>query len=337
MLLDILLNILLPVLLMVAAGAWVRWQFQVDLRTLTKLNIYLFTPAFIFDKVVSSQLRPGEMGGIVAVTVLLILLLGVAVVGVGWAGRRLLGPDRVSRPTLAAVAMAAMFYNSGNIGLPLAALAYPSAPQNGGHDGAAVQAFVVLTLNVMTFTVGLTIAAAADLHPAASPWRQVLTKLLRLPVLYLLAAAVLAKTWAGDAGPAALPPFVTTVARTLGGGLVPVALLTLGAQLAQNPRWPRWRPITVVLILRLLLAPALMAGLLYALHARLPGTFLDLWPWPAELLIFTAAVPTAVNTLLLTLELEGDADLAADCVFWTTVVSLITLTAWLAAIRTLAS
>ena len=329
MLTDILLNILLPVLLMVAAGAWVRWQFQVDLRTLTKLNIYLFTPAFIFDRVVSSRLEFSEMGGIVAVTATLILLLGMAVVGVGWTGRRLLGPTRVARPTLAAVAMAAMFYNSGNIGLPLAALAYPAAP----HDGAAVQAFVVLTLNVMTFTVGLTIAAAADLHPAASPWRQVLTKLLRLPVLYLLAAAVLAKTWAGDAGPAALPPFVTTVARTLGGGLVPVALLTLGAQLAQNPRWPRWLPISVVLILRLLLAPALMAGLLYALHVGLPGTFLDLWPWPAELLIFTAAVPTAVNTLLLTLELEGDADLAADCVFWTTVVSLVTLTAWLAAVR----
>ena len=329
MLLDILLNILLPVLLMVAAGAWVRYQFEVDLRTLTKLNIYLFTPAFIFDKVVSSRLEFSEMGGIMAVTVLLILLMGVAVLAVGRIGRQTLGPTRVTRPTLAAVAMAAMFYNSGNIGLPLAALAYPTAP----HDGAAVQAFVVLTLNVMTFTVGLAIAAAADLHPADSPWRQILTKLLRLPVLYLLAAAVIAKTWAGDAGPAALPSFITTVARTLGGGLVPVALLTLGAQLAENPRRPRWRPVSIVLVLRLLVAPALMAGLLYALHRTLPGTFLDLWPWPAELLIFTAAVPTAVNTLLLTLELDGDADLAADCVFWTTVASLLTLTAWLAAVR----
>ena len=37
----------------------------------------------------------------------------------------------------------------------------------------------------------------------------------------------------------------------------------------------------------------------------------------------------AVNTLLITLELEGDAELAADCVFWTTVLSLFTVTIWL--------
>ena len=53
---------------------------------------------------------------------------------------------------------------------------------------------------------------------------------------------------------------------------------------------------------------------------------MDLWPWPAESLILTAAVPTAVATLLLTLEVGGDTDLAADCVFWTTVFSAVTIT-----------
>ena len=55
--------------------------------------------------------------------------------------------------------------------------------------------------------------------------------------------------------------------------------------------------------------------------------------WPAELLILTAGVPTAVGTLLLTLELEGDADLAADCVFWTTVFSCVTIAIWLVILR----
>jgi predicted permease len=52
----------------------------------------------------------------------------------------------------------------------------------------------------------------------------------------------------------------------------------------------------------------------------------------AEMLVLTAGVPTAVNTLLVTLELDGDAELAADCVFWTTLVSCFTITAWLVAV-----
>ena len=39
-----------------------------------------------------------------------------------------------------------------------------------------------------------------------------------------------------------------------------VALVTLGAQLAVKPRWPRWRPVSVVLFVRLLWAPVQMAA-----------------------------------------------------------------------------
>ena len=39
MILSILLNILLPILVMVGLGAWLRWKFQIDLGTLTKLNL----------------------------------------------------------------------------------------------------------------------------------------------------------------------------------------------------------------------------------------------------------------------------------------------------------
>jgi predicted permease len=92
--------------------------------------------------------------------------------------------------------------------------------------------------------------------------------------------------------------------------------------------------VGLVLLLRLVLGPAQMALLLWGFHG-LGWRALDLWPWPAELLILTAAVPTAVNTLLLTLELDGDATLAADCVFWTTVFSCLTITGWLVVLRML--
>jgi predicted permease len=261
------------------------------------------------------------MGGVVVVTVLQVITLGLLVWGIG----RALGANP---HTLATVAVAVMFYNSGNYGLPLAELAYPGTAE--GRDGPAVQAFVVFCQNLLTFTVGLMIAARAG----GGDFRSSVGSLLRLPTLYILTAALLARAWVQ--GGHELPKLITVTTGFLSRGLVPVALVTLGAQLAVAPRWPRWKPVAMVIVLRLLFGPVQMAVLLYGLSriARpMDWRGLDLWKWPAELLILTAAVPTAVNTLLITIEVDGDAELAADCVFWTTVFSCVTITAWLVVIR----
>jgi predicted permease len=75
-----------------------------------------------------------------------------------------------------------------------------------------------------------------------------------------------------------------------------------------------------------------MLGLLYLLH-RIGWRATDLWPWPAQLIVLTAGTPSAINVLILTLEVGGDAELTADCVFWTTVVSCLTITGWLMVVR----
>jgi predicted permease len=188
-----------------------------------------------------------------------------------------------------------------------------------------------MTQNVLGYTLGLAIAGfahpSANVHPLRNLWR-----ILRLPVLPMLCVALAARWWLQVDPTHTLPLAITKPASYLSAALVPIALATLGAQLASNPRWPRWRPVSLVLVLRLLLGPVQMAALLYGFHL-LGWNAVDLWPWPAELLILTAAVPTAVTTMLLTLELEGDTDLAADCVFWTTCCSCVTIPAWLALLR----
>jgi predicted permease len=329
MITRIFLDVLAPILLMVAIGAALRWKFKIDLGTLSKLNIYLFVPGFIFDKVSNSTLSWGQMGGIVAVTAVQVITLGLIVWGIG----RMLG---VGKKTLAAIALAVMFYNSGNYGLPLAELAFPGRVQAGEvRDGGAVQAFVLMSQNVLTYTLGLTIAAAAHTGQIGRS----LLRIFRVPVLPTLTAALLARWWLQGDATHQLPLAISKTAGYLSDGLVPIALITLGVQLASSPRWPRWKPLSMVLVLRLILGPIQMAALLWGFHllgARMNWPAMDLWRangWPAELLILTAAVPTSVTTLLLTLELGGDADLAADCVFWTTITSCVTITLWLAALR----
>ncbi len=333
MILRILLDVLAPILVMIAVGAALNWRFKIDLGTLSKLNLYLLVPAFVFDKVSTSTLSWAQMGGVVTISIVQVVTLGLIIFSAG----RLL---RVNRKTLAAVALAVMFYNSGNYGLPLAELAFPGREQAArglAHsagpikDGGAVQAFVLMTQNILTYTLGLAIAAAA--HPGGLG--KSMLRIVRLPMLPTLAAALIARWWLHGGEDRALPIFISKTASYLADGLVPLALITLGAQLASNPRWPRWRPVSLVIVLRLLFGPIQMALLLWGFHL-LGWPALDLWGksgWPAELLILTAGVPTAVGTLLLTLELDGDADLAADCVFWTTVFSCVTIAIWLLILR----
>jgi len=264
--------------------------------------------------------------------VIQVLTLGLIVWGIGRA-------LKISKKTLAAIALAVMFYNSGNYGLPLADLAYPkqvastsslstqdSALSTSRTDGAAVQTFVMMAMNLLTFTVGMSIAAAAH-HGGIGKG---LLKMIRLPIIPGLIAGILAQWWVRSGH--TLPIVITKTSDYIAGGLIPISLITLGAQLATNPRWPRWKPVSMVLVMRLLVGPVQMAVILWCFHKTGVKAF-DVWPWPAELLILTASVPTAVNTLLLTLEIGGDAELSADCVFWTTLFSIVTITAWLVVLR----
>jgi predicted permease len=311
---EIVVNIIAPIVLLAALGAVMRWKFSVDLTTLSKLNIYLFIPAFIFYSVATSRLGGTQMLGVVILCTLQVIT--------AWAAMELIGRLlRIRREVLTVVTLSVIFYNCGNYGLPLAKLAFP------GQDAAAVQAFVILTINLLIFTLGMVIAASA----AKTSVAQSILAAVRLPIIPAMAAGLLAR-WltGGDAGQ--LPVLIGVPARYLSDGLVPVALITLGAQLASNPRWPRWKPVSLVMGLRLIAAPIHTAALLWLLHRS---------GWPpvmlpadvAKMLVLTTATPAAVNVLLLTLELGGDTDLAAECVFWSTVVSCVTIAGWLVVIR----
>lgn len=322
---SIVSDVLLPILLMVAVGALVRWRFHLDTATLSKLNLWIFSPAFIFDKVANSTLPWSAMGGVVLITLIQVVCLGMVV----WTVGRLAGGTPA---TLTTVALAAMFYNSGNYGIPLAELAYPR--QLSIKDGGATQAFVAMTQNFLVFTLGMWLATR---HREQATWRDGVRQVFSLPAVPVLAVALLARAYLQGGTPEAphhLPAPIAKTTAYLSAGLVPVSLVTLGSQLASGWRKPRWRPLATVCVTRLVVAPLQMAVMLKGFHLLGWGT-LDLWPWPAELLIVTSAVPSAVNILLLTIETGGDRELAADCVFWTTVISPLSIGVTLAVVRLL--
>lgn len=316
---SIITDVLLPILLMVGIGALVRWRFKLDVGTLSKLNLWIFSPAFIFDKVANSTLPWSAMGGVVVITLLQVIMLGAVVFSLGAA-------FKIPRKTITAMALGVMFYNSGNYGIPLAELAYPK--QLALKDGAATQAFVVMCQNLLVFTVGMYLASRDKPNMT---FMGSIKSVFSLPAVPVLTCAILARTYLQADPSYHLPVMVAKTTSYLSLGLVPISLVTLGAQLASSWRKPRWKPVLVVCFLRLVVGPIQMALMLFGFHKL---GFFNLWPWPAELLIITSAVPTAINTLLLTIETDGDTDLAADCVFWTTLLSPFTLALTIAIVQT---
>jgi malate permease and related proteins len=312
----IFLHVLVPILAIVALGAVLQRFYPLHMPTLSRLNIHVFVPVFLFVEVFESTLSYRQIAGILGASLLPMALLGLPLY--------FLLRRRGSPPaTIAAVVIGGVVFNAGNFGLPVAALFYETQkslfPGMGTQtDGVAVQALVVMMSNIAIWCLGYGILAAAKGGGLAG-----ILGYFKLPMIYVIAAAFGLRALHA---PLDRLDWIAKPLHWVAAGYVPLALITLGAQLGQRVRWPRWKVIAPVMLVKLLALPAVTLAVVYAL---------GMWPWPGAQLVIASAAPTAVNTLLLTLELDGDADLAADCIFWTTLASALTVTAVLAGVSQL--
>jgi len=294
-------SVLLPILLLIGSGALIQRFHPLDMPTLSKLQIYLLVPLFMFVRVYESKMGGGQIAGIVGAILLAKVLLAVPLF-------LLLRRLRVKRETLGVVLISSAIFNAGNFGIPVAERAF-------GTAGGAVQALVVMVSNLTMWGVGYTLMAAVS----GGGLGRAIVSYLKLPMFYMLVAAFALR---GLHVP--LPSPLTYALHMLADCLVPLALITLGAQLMRQARWPNWRRVAPVLVLKLVALPAVMAVV---------AVLCGMWPWPGAQLVVAAAGPSAVNTILLTIEQGGDTELAAECVFWTTLVSAVTVTLILALVK----
>ena len=119
-----------------ALGYFVGRRMKPDLSHANKLNMDVFVPALVFGALVSKDFRLGEYLPLLFATVVIIVGSGVA----GWLVARAAG---IATKTLVPPMM---FNNCGNLGLPLAVLAFGDAAL-----APAVVMFMVSNLTHFTF------------------------------------------------------------------------------------------------------------------------------------------------------------------------------------------
>lgn len=290
-------EVVLPILLLAAAGYGLHRSSRLDLASLARLQLGLFVPAFLFVRIAQSDLSWADMGLLVAAMLLAEGLLALPI----WLTAR---ARRIPHETTAILVLSSIVFNAGNFGIPLAERAY-------GRQGGEVQSLILMAGNLTIWALGYLMLSGAR-HGG----RAAIMGFARTPLFAALLLGLAVK-----ASGVTMPGPLRYTLELLAAGLVPLALVTLGAQLAQRTRAPHWGRVLPVAALKMLGLPLVMTGVVFAL---------GLWPWPGAMLILAASAPTAVNTLLLSLELEGDSALAADCVFVTTLASAVTVTITLA-------
>lgn len=302
---QLFLNVCAPIFLIVGLGWLLDRKFHLHLESLVKLNIYLMVPAFIFTHVLDTELAGREALRIVGFTLAIIALMFAG----SMLAARLFQMQTRQRQSLS---LATMFYNCGNYGLPLVTLAF-------GHKAAAIQIYVLATMNVATYTIGLFLAQAHG--ESVGSHRKALNKVLRQPTIYALLAAVLCKSFAL---PIQQIIWLWQPLDLLQSGLIGFALVTLGVQMSQTKPAPFRAPLWSAIVLRLAIAPLLAFPLALAMG----------FPKDAVAsLVLAAAAPTAVNTALLAHEFGGDISFSTSAVYYSTLFSMVTTTVLLYSLK----
>ncbi len=296
--LAIFIDVCLPLLLVIGIGWALDRKFDFDLRSLVKLNIYLFVPAFILVRVSTSTISGSTAAMVVGFTLCISLSMGV----ISWLVSKLRGDDAIER---AGLQLGTMFYNSGNWGLPLLTLAFPG-------EGGVIQLFVLATMNLSGFTAGVYLANATNEKKNTA--LQNVIAIFKQPSVYAIAAAVALRAMGN---PLTEIEFIWLPLNHLSDALIAFALLTLGVQLSKTkPPKPVGR-LGWALGIRLLGGPliAMLLTWVFGIEGIL-----------AAILIVGAASPTAVNTALLAYEFGSDSRFAAATVYYSTLCATLVVT-----------
>lgn len=289
-LLPIFTQTILPVFLIAAAGYGLAAFLPLDSKTIGRVLFYLATPALVFRSLYKTQIDFVLLQKLSVVAVSMFFITGM----LGWLISR--GQERRRQ---SAITLACAVPNNGNMGIPISLFAF-------GETGVALGTLYYVATSFCSNTLGAAIASAGS-----ASIRQALTQVLRVPVLYAAIGGLLLN-WIQIEIPVGLFRSVDLMANAA----VPVMLVLMGVQLRSSTffqqDWVIWGTAGV----RLLIAPIIA----FAICLLLGVNGIE-----RSVIVLQAAMPTAVMVSVLVTEYDADPQFAATLIFFTTALSMITL------------
>ena len=299
--LRVFFEVVLPVALVAVLGGFVgRWR-KVPVPPISALAFYLFSPALVFHSLATT-----DVSAEVSMKIVLVMLASYVVMYAASTLWSLI--MRHPAPMRAAFALGATTPNVGNMGLPVALLAF-------GQPG--------LQIAVMNFVAGALLVNSAGLVIASTAggirWGELWRVPFRYPALYAAIGGVLV-----NVTNVTLPLAIDAPITSLSNAAVPVMLVVLGLQLRDAGGRDHILDTVAVNIGRLTIAPvvAWFAATALGLAGDVRGT-----------LVVLAAMPTAVIVTIMATEFNAEPNFVTRIVVTTTLACMLTLTVLISIVR----
>ena len=279
-----LFSIIAPVMICAAIGyAWAYHGRPYNTEMVTHLVTAVGVPSLVFTTLVNVDVELdalARMAGATGAAVAIMALVGTVIL-------------KVWGQSIRAFLPAMVFPNTGNVGLPLALLAF-------GPEGMALAVAYFTVCIIFQFTLGVALSAGVTSVQA----------LLRVPTLYAMALALAFKV-----SDTTVPQWAANTVEMLGGFTIPLMLITLGISL-QQLKVGQFGKSAFIAAVRLVMGFAVGLGLAEAMG--FDGVM-------KGVLILQSTMPVAVFNYLFAARYNTEPEAVAGTVVLSTVMSFATL------------
>ncbi len=290
------IGVLIPIFSIFAIG-YIGIKFlHVDIKPISTVTLYLMSPFLAFRTFYQNDLNMDYLylGGFLLVLSILSLLFAY-----------IIGYFRKwDQPVQSGFILASVFMNNGNYGAPLVLLVF-------GEEGFHYAIILMVLQTLIMCTVGIYFAAkggSSGRRVRISPLRDV----IRVPIIYGAILGIILNLIGVN-----INDQMMTAVDMVSDATIPIIMIVLGMQLAKIKLSDlEFGRVSLAVVFRLILAPVIA----YFLTLPLP---LD--EMVKDILILTAAMPTAANTTMYALQFGSRPGYVSSVTLITTLLSIITL------------
>jgi len=307
------LFVVLPVFALIFSG-WGAFKLKIlgphAIAELNRFVVYLALPALLFDIMANTNGSELWQPGFIAV-----FLLSSAIAFALPFVVRLRG--KLPLADTALDGLNAAYPNTGYMGIPLSMIAFGSGVLAATTISIIITVCVTFAFAIVLIEIGL----QTEKKPLRLIWK-VMRSLIRNPLLVAPALGA-AASFLGLTIPAPAETFL----KMLGGAASPCALVALGLFLAQPRKIERESVNAIAFLVAVKLIVQPLATWLLAVYVfGLPSLL-------AQSAALLAALPTGTGPFMLAEHYRREATITSNVILYSTVLSILTLSAYLALIR----
>ncbi|MBP3038687.1 AEC family transporter [Bacillaceae bacterium Marseille-Q3522] len=289
------LNVLLPIFGIFVLGFIGQKKLKLDVKSISTMSLYIMTPVLTFRTFYTTSFNSSYL---LMVLYTFSLCFGLILIVYLFAALR-----KFSRTETCGMILASSFMNNGNYGTPVVLLLF-------GTIGLDYAIILMVIQQIVMCTIGVYYAAKGS--PDADGFKSALTAVKRMPIIYGALAGVIFQFLHIQ-----LSGSVLTAIDLVANAAIPTIMITLGMQLANiSIKNIQKTKISIALLVKLAVSPAI---------AYIITLFLPVDSMVKQIMIIMAAMPSAANTTMLSLQYNTEPEFVSMATFLSTALSLVTL------------